>query len=168
MHVHRVLSTFAIAAAAAAAVLTEPALGQDANDRAAVLAVVDVLFDGMRANDGDMVRSAFADGAVLISTERNGAPATRLTPIEQFASLVDKATEEWDEPYWDPIVQIEDYLASVWIKYAFYLNGEFTHCGVDAFLIARGMDGWKIVALADTRERDNCELPPDHQPVGGS
>jgi len=168
MHKRRVLSTFAFAAGSIVAALPGAALGQDADDRAAVLAVVDVLFDGMRANDGDLVRSAFADGAVLISTERRGAPDTRVMPVEQFASAVDGATREWDEPYWDAIVQIEDYLASVWVKYAFYLDGKFTHCGVDAFLIARGPDGWKIAALADTRERDNCELPPDRQPVGGS
>jgi len=153
---------------AAAALVPRPARGQEDDERAAVLAAVDVLFDGMRANDGDMVRSAFAEGAVLISTERDGAPATQLMPFEQFASAVDGATREWDEPYWDPIVRVKEYLASVWIKYAFYLDGEFSHCGVDAFLMARGPDGWKIAALADTRERDNCELPPDRQRGGAT
>jgi len=168
MHIRRVLPTLAFAAVAAPAVLPAPALAQDAAERAAVLAAVDLLFDGMRANDGDMVRSAFVDGAVLVSTERRGAPVTTLTPVEEFASAVDRATREWDEPYWDAIVQIEDYLASVWVKYAFYLDGTFTHCGVDAFLVARGPNGWKIAALADTRESDNCELPPGRQPEGGS
>lgn len=136
-----------------------------AEEEAAVLAVVDRLFDGMRANDGDMVRSAFVDGASLISTEgRDGSPQTRFTPIDQFAEIVGNATQPFDEPYWDPIIQIQDHLATVWIKYAFYLGETFSHCGVDALILTRTADGWKIAALADTRESDNCELPPDRQP----
>lgn len=165
MYAHRPHTMLALGTSVVLAALApRPTVAQDETDRAEVLAVVDRLFDGMRANDGDMVRSTFVLGAILISTERDGAAATTVTAAEQFASAVDQASQEWDEPYWDPIVQIEDHLASVWIKYAFYVDGQFTHCGVDAFLLARGEDGWKIAALADTRERDNCELPPSRQP----
>ena len=62
---------------------------------------------------------------------------------------------------WDPVVQIRDNLATVWVKYAFYLDGEFLHCGVDAFMLARTNDGWKIVSLADTSQKENCEMPPE-------
>lgn len=135
-------------------------------DRAAVLAVVDRLFDGMRANDGDVVRSVFIEGATLVSTENaEGEPMTRLIPTEGFAQAVDNATIPWDEPTWDPIVQVRDHLATVWVKYAFYAGEEFSHCGVDAFILARQRDGaWKIAALADTRQREDCELPPDRGP----
>jgi hypothetical protein len=140
-------------------------LAQSGGEEAAVLAVVDRLFEGMRQNDGDMVRSVFVEGASLISTEgRDGSPQTRFTPVEAFAGAVDGATLPWDEPYWDPIVQIQDHLATVWIKYAFYMDTEFSHCGVDALILTRTTEGWKIAALADTRESDNCELPPDRQP----
>jgi hypothetical protein len=138
---------------------------QAGEEKAAVLAVVDRLFDGMRANDGDMVQSVFVEGASLIGTEgRDGAPETSYLPAEDFASTVGEATRSWDEPYWDPIVQIHDHLATVWIKYAFYLDGTFSHCGIDALILTRTSEGWKIAALADTRESDNCELPPDRQP----
>jgi len=137
-------------------------------DREAVLAVIDRLFDAMRANDGDGVRAVFADGASLISTEgRDGSPQIAYIDIERFATAVGGATQPFDEPYWDPIIQIQDNLATVWMKYAFYLGEEFSHCGVDAAMLARGPDGWKIVALADTREQANCELPPDRQPIDG-
>jgi hypothetical protein len=140
-------------------------LAQAGPEEAAVLAVVDRLFDGMRQNDGDIVRSVFVDGASLISTEgRDGSPQTRFTPSDGFAEAVGGATVPWDEPYWDPVVQIHDHLATVWIKYAFYLDGAFSHCGVDALILTRTSEGWKIAALADTRESDNCELPPDRQP----
>jgi len=156
-----------LASALCAVALPGAAAGQQ-NDREAVMAVIDRLFDAMRANDGDGVRSVFADGAMLISTEAaDGSPRTSYIPADGFANAVGNATVEWDEPYWDPIVQIQDHLATVWIKYAFYADGQFSHCGVDAVMLARGPDGWKIAALADTREQANCELPPDRQPVEG-
>ncbi|MCG8468582.1 MAG: nuclear transport factor 2 family protein [Gemmatimonadetes bacterium] len=131
-------------------------------DEQAVLATLERLFDAMRANDGDLARSVFAEGAVLISTEAgDGSPATSVRPAAGFIDAIGGASAEWDEPFWDPVVHVQDHLATVWTKYAFYLDGTFSHCGVDAVLFARGADGWKITALSDTRERENCELPPD-------
>lgn len=155
----------AAAIALGASMLAGPVAAQDADDEAAVLAVIDALFDAMRANDGEGVAAVFAEGAHLIQTEAgDGSPQTRFIPASNFAGAVGGADRPFDEPYWDPVVQVHDHLASVWVKYAFYLDGEFSHCGVDAFILARSTDGWKIAALADTRERVNCELPPDRQP----
>ena len=37
------------------------------------------------------------------------------------------------------------------------LAGEqFSHCGVDAFQLAKYQEGWKVVTLADTRQREGC------------
>ncbi len=139
----------------------EPAERERSADERAVLETVQRLFDGMRANDAEMVRSVFAEGAVLIGTEREDRPATRISPVDGFVQAVGNATAVWDEPFWDPVIHIQDHLATVWTKYAFYLDGTFSHCGVDALILARSDQGWKIAALADTRARENCELPPD-------
>ncbi|MFQ5529997.1 MAG: hypothetical protein ACE5FP_06550, partial [Gemmatimonadota bacterium] len=61
------------------------------------------------------------------------------------------------ERMWDPTVHIDGRLATVWTPYDFYRDGEFSHCGVDVFVIARTGDGWKIVSLVDTRRRAGCE-----------
>lgn len=136
-------------------------VGAQESEEEAVLAAVERLFEGMRTADSALVRSAFHPDAVLIGTEdREGNPATRVNPIDGFVRAVGGATGEWHEPFWDWELQIEENLASVWTRYAFYFNGEFSHCGVDAFLLARSEDGWKIVSLADTRQREGCPEPP--------
>lgn len=66
----------------------------------------------------------------------------------------------WDERIWDTQVRIDGNLASVWTKYAFYLGPQFSHCGIDHFLLFRRAEGWKIIHLADTRRREGCEMPP--------
>lgn len=130
-------------------------------DEAGVMETVERMFEGMRTNDGDMVRSVVAEGAMLINTEDGqGTPAVSYVPMTSFADMVDNAEQPLDEPIWDSVVHIHDHLATVWTKYAFYFGETFSHCGVNAFLLAHGADGWKITAISHTREQENCELPP--------
>jgi type II secretory pathway component PulL len=66
----------------------------------------------------------------------------------------------WDERTRNEVVHQDGTLASVWMDYSFYAGDRFSHCGVDAFLLAREGDDWKIVSLADTRRREGCPDQP--------
>ncbi len=127
-----------------------------------VLTVVTRLFDGMRARDTAMVRSVFAPGAELKGAgTRNGTPGVASTSADEFIRMVGAATgPTWDERIHHPEVRIDGNLASVWTVYDFYLGDKLSHCGVDAFHLARFPDGWKIIALADTRRREGCGQAP--------
>ncbi len=154
-----------LAAALTVTALTVAALpvrGQDlARDREAVLTVVHTLFDGMRARDAEVVGGVFHESARMFRAPQPGGDGTvRVGSVERFVDAVGGGTEVWDEPVWDPVVQVRDNLATVWVKYAFYLDGEFSHCGVDAFVLVRTGEGWKIAALADTSRQEDCEMPP--------
>lgn len=127
-----------------------------------VLAVVQRLFDGMRAGDSTVVRSVFDSTARLVTTSvREGAPLLRVSPIDRFVAAVGAPHDAvWDERIWDAQVRIDGNLASVWTKYAFYRGTQFSHCGIDHFLLFRRAEGWKVVHLADTQRREGCETPP--------
>ncbi len=139
------------------AVLSVPAHAQQATppaDDTAVRAVITRMFDAMRARDTAAFRSIFAEGARLISTgNRNGTPAVEATPVEAFIGMISTAApgQLLDERLQNTTVSISDNLASVWTDYRFYIGERFSHCGVDAILLARDSGGWKIIALADTR-----------------
>lgn len=138
------------------------AVAQEAEEEA-VLAVVERLFDGMRAADSAAVRAVFHPDAVLIGTgSPSGEAATRVSSIDGFVRAVGEATGRWDERFWGWVVEIDADLASVWTEYSFFHDGEFSHCGVDAFILAREQGEWRIVSLADTRRREGCEEPPAH------
>jgi hypothetical protein len=62
----------------------------------------------------------------------------------------------WDERVAHEVVHQDDGLATVWMDYTFYLGGKKSHCGVDAFFVAKEGTEWKIIAIADTRRRDGC------------
>lgn len=148
----------AVVLAAVLATLAPAVARAQADDQKAVLAVVTRLFDGMRARDTAMIRSTFAPGAALQSAGvRQGVPGVRPTSSDEFIRIVGSATgDKWDERIRDPEIRIDGTLASVWTAYAFYLGDKFSHCGVDAFHLAKFPDGWKIIGLADTQRREGC------------
>lgn len=140
--------------------------GQQQNEipTAEVMEVVQQVFDGMRAADSSMVRSAFMKGADLytVFTDKEGNPVLHKGSLDNFLDAVGAPHEfVWDEPIWDTEVRIDGNLAQVWTKYAFYAGDKFSHCGVDAFHLFKTWEGWKIYHLTDTRQWKDCEVPED-------
>lgn len=130
--------------------------------RTAVMGVVKQLFDGMRKGDSAMVRRAFHPQAQLASVgTRAGAPDVRFDSLSEFARAVGTPhTEMWDERTHDEMVHVDGGMAMVWAPYEFYAGTKFSHCGVDNFQLARTADGWKIIALVDTRQKTGCPGQP--------
>jgi hypothetical protein len=54
----------------------------------------------------------------------------------------------------------------VWTPYDFHIDGEFSHCGIDAFNMVRTDEGWKIASIVWTVERTGCENSPLGPPGG--
>ena len=157
--------TAATAALVLALALTGPAPAQAqgaAQDRGAVLAVVRRLFDGMRAGDSAAVRATFHPEAMLATARvRNGAAVFEVDTVDAFVRAVGTPHPVvWDERIRKTRVELDGPLASVWAEYSFYAGPTFSHCGIDAFQLARDGEAWRIVALTDTRRRDGCPDPP--------
>jgi len=128
------------------------------------MAVVEKLFDGMRAGDSAAVRSVFAPGPLMGSVEtKNGVSSLRKDAdgIEGFAKAVGSPHQAmWDERIANPKIHVDGDLAMVWVDYTFYLGDRKSHCGVDVFELVKGADVWNIVTLIDTRRRESCpEIP---------
>jgi hypothetical protein len=144
------------------ALLVAPPLAAQASTSAApdpeILATVTRLFDAMRTKDTAALRAVFDSGARLVTafTRRDGVAGVRATAIDGFLQSVAGATVSLDERIRDAEVRQDGGLATVWTPYAFYADGRFSHCGVDAFQLARTAAGWRIVALADTQRREGC------------
>ena len=118
-------------------------------EKDAVVQVAHDLFDGMREKDQAKIRGVFAPGARLAGLGRNGRVG--YTTADDFAMTIGKMQGHADERIWDWEVQIDGNLAQLWTKYDILIDGEFHHCGVDAFQLFKMESGWKIIHLADTR-----------------
>lgn len=128
-------------------------------DRAAVLDVVNTLFDGMRQKEEAALRSVFHADARLhtAGSDQAGNPVTRGNPADAFVSGVLGATANLDEVTFDEVVLVDGNLAMAWTPYNLFVDGAFQHCGVDLFVMTRTSDGWRILQLVDTRSREGCD-----------
>ena len=143
--------------------LAAPLAGQSqpqADERQQVMAVVQQLFDGMRVKDTARMRATLHPDARLITTgAREGVPfASMVAPTQWFAGVASANATKLDERLRNPVVQVDQGLASVWAEYTFYVDDRMSHCGVDLFHLVKVPEGWRIIDLADTRRREGC--PP--------
>jgi hypothetical protein len=141
-------------------VLLAPAVSlAQSPDHDAVYAVVTKLFDGMRIRDTASMRAAFVPSARMQRIAATGVSSDDFSVwIASVASA--PAGVVLDERLANPVVQVSGDLASVWVDYWFFASERFSHCGVDAFVLARQNSEWKILSVADTRQRDNCPPAP--------
>ncbi len=125
-----------------------------------VRAVIDALFDAMRESDEEGVLAVFHENARLMTaTADDGAPIVRETRIADFAAAVGGSPDEvWDEPLFNVDIRVDDGLASAWMNYRFYRNGDFSHCGSNAVQLVKTMEGWQIMQIIDTRRTERCDF----------
>lgn len=123
-----------------------------------VLTVVKGLFDGMRARDTAQIRRSFAIGTNLGGVPPQGKPAT-FAPIDAFTRSIAGAPPGvlLDERLFDPEIRVDGGLATVWTFYQLWVGEKMSHCGVDAFQLARTSEGWVIIGLADSRRTTGCD-----------
>jgi len=136
----------------------------DPNEKAAVLAVVQELFDGYREGDSDRVSATLSSTGNMqrISVEEGKSIVTEPGSLQVFVQYVATGfKEKHDEPLWDTEVHVDGDLASVWTKYAFYLGGKFHHCGVENFLLHKEDGEWRIFHLVDTSQTEGCLVPDE-------
>lgn len=146
-----------VAAQAATTQATTPAQAEQE-----VKAVVERLFNGMRTGDSAAVHAVFHPQARLQTTAlRQGEPVLRTDSIEAFLRAVGTPhTEVWDERVSNLEIRTDGELATAWMDYAFYLDGRFSHCGVNALQFFRTKDsGWQIIQIIDTRRRECPRIP---------
>jgi len=131
-------------------------------DQKDAMKVVLELFEAYRNGDAAGVAATFTDDAQLQRvTQKDGK--TEITAPGSTQGFVDYVakngkSKKHDEPVWDYEISAGGNLASIWVKYAFYLDGEFHHCGVENFLLVK-TDRWRIFHLVDTSQNEGCEVP---------
>lgn len=143
---------------AAAILLTlSPGLLQAQNSPAEkeVYAVVEKFFAGFNAKDTTVMRSTLFGDVKLFTTGTNqqGQAVAREEAASGLMTSIAGAPGKLFEKIFEPVVQVEDNLANVWVRYEFYMNDNYSHCGIDSFMLVKTADGWKIAALADTRRK---------------
>ena len=131
-------------------------------DEAAALANADAILEAITAGDGAAMADLMHDSGVLVVT--GPEPATWVSATS-MGERVDRGGIV--ERGWDPEVRVKADIATVWYPYDLYLDGEWSHCGIDSFQLVRVDGVWKTHSLIFTREQPPaCEPHPDGPPEG--
>ncbi len=132
----------------AAAVTADPA-----QEKAAVLAVVQRFFDALHTKDGEGLRATCQPGAqITAGRPTESGYALRQRSIEADIAQLATAKEVWLERMWSPTVHINGRIAVVWTRYDFHRDGKLSHNGTDCFTLFKTDTGWKIACLAYSAE----------------
>ncbi|MBL1220149.1 nuclear transport factor 2 family protein [Chryseobacterium sp. L7] len=114
------------------------------------------LFLGMKNADPELMKSAFAEGAILQTITKEGT--VKNENIQEFAASVSKfSKDDLDEKIIVEAVHTDGSLASVFTPYSFYFKGKFSHCGANSFQLVKLQNEWKIQYIIDTRRKENCK-----------
>ena len=150
-----------LALLALAALAVSPALlsAQKAPDEKAILAAAQMTFDGMRTHDTILLKQAIMPDASFLTVGKNreGKPFVRRAVGQDFINAVGKGGEPWNEVIQKPEVRQDGDLGVVWAYYTFKAGDKFSHCGYDLITLARIEGAWKVVAIADTQQREGCK-----------
>lgn len=148
------------AAVAAALVLPASYVNAQTSDSAAVIAVVQKLFDGMRKKDTTSMRALFAPHARMVGVR--GDTTVSANPVDGWLSSIGRnpSGPVLDEKTWGYEVRVDGNVAQAWMQYALYVGPNFSHCGIDAFDLVKLRGEWKILSVMDTRRTTGCPTPP--------
>ena len=115
--------------------------------------VAQQLLDGWRTGDSAKAAATFAPEFRLLTLRKDGK-GVRLD-IDTAANLM-KSMRALKPGGWDvrpaEMIAHQDAtgIATVWAPYTFYISGNKSHCGVEAYTLYRLNQGWRIVEFADT------------------
>lgn len=125
-----------------------------------VKATITAMFEGMKNSDTNVLRSVFAEAAILqtIVQSKEGKTQVRSEDVSGFVTSIGKLPKgSADERITFDVIKVDAALAIAWTPYKFYFNGQLYHCGVNSFQLVRLEGKWKIQYIIDTRRRENCE-----------
>ena len=131
-------------------------LPAQSSDRDDVKDAIDLFFTGMYHADTALVRSTLAREARLMSVSEAGE--LKVESMDKFLQSVatSKGPGFFHEKIWNYDIHMELPIASVVTDYTFFLDGKQSHCGINAFQLARVNEGWKIIQIIDTRRKEGC------------
>jgi hypothetical protein len=134
--------------------------------QSAVMAVVDSAMAAINSGDMIALSNVMTDsGQVYAARDRNGVPVfTMRTAASQRAAgqrppIVERG--------FDAEVRIAGTMASVWLPYDLWIDGKWSHCGIDQFTLVQVGSAWRIANLTYSVEQPPaCKLHPAGTPPG--
>jgi hypothetical protein len=130
-----------------------------------VLRVVQAFLDAINNRDNAAYRAlVLPEVKNLIIVPQGDSIVHRWRSTEESVANLGSEGPDLLERIWQAEVRVNGPIAIVWSPYDFHVDGEFSHCGIDAFQLVHTDAGWRIGAIAYTVIREKQKCPPS--PLG--
>jgi hypothetical protein len=128
------------------------------DEKEKIVSVVKQFFAVLESRDVKDAQKILIPKGVSISLREEGKGETvRITNFQEFMDSFSKWKDNYKEIMSNPKVLIHNGIAVLWADYKFYVNGKFSHCGVDAFSLIKTDNNWKIAGIIYTVEKSGCD-----------
>ena len=146
-----------------AAQTASPSVSQSGDQRAAIIAVADSALAAITRGDVVALTDLMVPEATMFpTTTREGVTSYRARTREaqrsgSLAGVVERG--------FSPTAMVNGGVGIVWMPYDLYLNGAWSHCGVDVFSMVKSNGAWRIASLAWSAEQPPvCAKHPSGPP----
>lgn len=122
----------------------------------AIKTVINRFFEAMEKKDTAMLKSTCMPMPVLQSYMKNREANLEIITedFDEFVTFVGSpSSDRYEEKIEFEAIHAEQWLATVWTPYKFYLNGKLSHSGTNSFQLVKTPQGWKIQYILDTRRK---------------
>ena len=135
-----------------------------AGDSVAAIAVADSALAAISRGDPIALTDLMVDSAMTYSIRvRDGRPILGSRTKAENRARTSRGTVT--ERGFSPSAMLSGRLAVVWFPYDLYIDGAWSHCGVDAFTMVRLDSGWRIASMAWSVEQPPaCQQHPSGPP----
>lgn len=137
-------------------------LADEAQDEA--LAIADRALALITAEDFRGLADLMITDAIIVSNrmQEESYQVRVQTAAEQASAEV---SADLIERGFDATVLVSGPIAMVWYPYDIYVDGAWSHCGIDIFSLVQTDEGWKIGSIVYSVEQPPaCQPHPDGKP----
>jgi hypothetical protein len=131
-----------------------------------VVEVVASFLKAISERDGAMMEALSLPGGSVHAVVLGDEGSLKRISSRSLADDAERIPADPDpllERMWDPVAMVHGRLAMVWTPYDFWVAGEWSHCGIDAFTLVETDNGWRVSSISYTSEISDCPespLPP--------
>ena len=134
------------------------AVAQSEAERAPIMKTMQIFFDTMTARDVEGARKILVPQGRFNTVRMRDGHLSSMSNEEYLAQL-QALKQTYRERIWNAEVRVHGSIATVWAPYDFWVDGKYSHCGVDAFDLISTEEGWKVAGGVYTIEQ-TCEPSP--------
>ena len=138
--------------------LSNSCVRKQTDEEKAIITVVEQFFHALADKDSSAARAVMESEGRFYSVREDGTYRTQTH--KEFFERISSEETDFLERMWNPEILIHGRIAVLWTPYDFHRNGEFSHCGVDAFSLIKTQQGWKIAGTVYSIQRTDCPENP--------